>query len=172
MSNIAILNGGASLFLTTLTLVKLPTMVDSLSRELDAVDLGIRTLQVNLVHTFLFAPFTGLITAIYKDLGESVEPGEPVLRIENDDHLFFVGVVQHRGQVWPGRMAKISLGSVFEDDSLQNTVDAKVLSVRGHSSDGDEWDLLLEAANPKTGGRNTLPINYQLDPQTDHVEFI
>jgi hypothetical protein len=152
-------------------LQKLPTMAASLLAELKAIDLGVRSLQLNYVHTFLTAPLNGRITAIYKDVGENVEPGEPVLRIENDSTVFFVGKLRWRAPLWPGKAMKVKLKSIFEQEGFDKTIDAKVLSVRGHSADNDEWDIVAEAANPEVDGHRLLPLNYQLDPETDLVEF-
>lgn len=152
-------------------LEKLPSMALSLSAELAALDQGIRTLQLNYVHTFLTPPIDGLITAIYKDVGESVEPGEPVMRVENDATVMFVGKIQFRGALWPGRPVQIELASIFEDEGNNVTLNGKILSIRGHSADNDEWDIIAEAPNPIVSGRRLLPINYHLDPETDSVTF-
>ena len=113
---------------------KLPTFALAMSAELAAIDLGVRTLQLNYVHTFLTSPIAGLVTAIYKDVGESVEPGEPVMRVENDTTILFVGRVQFRDALWPGRPIQWNIVSVFEKEGKNIQVGGKVVAVRGHSA--------------------------------------
>lgn len=66
---------------------------------------------------------------------------------------------------------KMTLKSVF-DDKKSRILDGKLLSIRGHEKDNDEWDLVLEIKNPKADGRPLLPVNYQFDPNTDEIEFL
>ena len=146
--------------------LKLPHMERILARELESIDLEIRALQVNFAHTYLMPPIDGIVTAIYKDVGESVEPGEPVIRIENDFFVMLFGRIQFKEPLWPGREITVNIGSVFETTKNQ-PLECRIVSVRGHESDDDEWEVILEAKNPDTGdGRPLLPINYQLDPDT------
>jgi len=137
-----------------------------MASELAAMDLEIRGLQLNFVHTHLTPPVGGIITGIFKDIGESVEPGEPVVRIENDSVVFIVGRVQHQGQLWVGRSVEFRLASVFEDGSAV-TIAGDIVAIRGHEADNDEWELIVRIQNPDSGGRPLLPLNYHLDPDTD-----
>ncbi|MDE0101376.1 MAG: hypothetical protein OXN89_03270 [Bryobacterales bacterium] len=151
--------------------LKLPHMERILARELQSMDLEIRALQVNFAHTYLMPPIDGIVTAIYKDVGESVEPGEPVIRIENDSFVMLFGRIQFKEPLWPGRKVNVNIGSVFET-TKDEALECKIVSVRGHESDDDEWEVILEAKNPDAGdGRPLLPINYQLDPDTATIEL-
>lgn len=146
------------------------TIEKVMMNELAAMDLEIRAVQVNLAHTFLLSPFAGVVTGIYKDLGESVEPGEPVLRVENDAVILAVGQINYRSRLWVGRPVEIKVGSVFEGGSSK-TLKGKVVSIRGHESDDDEWEVIFELVNPKVQGQRLLPINYSFDRDSDTVEF-
>ena len=151
--------------------LKLPHMADILTSELASMDLEIRTVQVNFAHTYLMPPIDGIVTAVYKDVGESVEPGEPVIRIENDSFVMLFGRIQFKEPLWPGRKMNIKIANVFET-TQDPVLPCKVASVRGHEADDDEWEVVLEAENPVVDGRPLLPINYHLDPDTATIELV
>ena len=150
--------------------LKLPYTDRILLLELASFDFEIRTLQVNFAHTYLLSPIDGFVTAIYKDVGESVEPGEPVIRIENDSFVMLFGRIQFKKALWPGREMVVDLGSIFETGKKQ-ILNCKIVSIRGHESDDDEWEVVLEARNPKRQDRPLLPLNYQIDPDTATIRL-
>ena len=143
-----------------------PDIEAMLDSEMSAADSDIRTLQLNFTHTFLMPPVSGVITGIFKDVGETVEPGEPIMRIENDSTVLIVGRIQCRSPLWVGRRVELKLASVFEDD-IDKSVPGKIIVIRGNESDNDEWDIIIEAENPEVEGRRLLPLNYHIDPDTD-----
>ncbi|WP_165505607.1 HlyD family secretion protein [Rhizobium leguminosarum] len=149
------------------TELKLNDLDAIMGAELAAMDLEVRTLQLNYVHTHLTSPLDGLITGIFKDVGETVEPGEPVLRIENDRKILIVGRVQYQGVLYVGRTFTIDLKSVFEDGTTKS-LPGTVVAIRGHENDNDEWDIIVKCDNlVDAGGRPLLPLNYHFDPDTD-----
>ena len=119
---------------------------------------------------------------MYKDLGESVAVGEPVLTIEDHSHLLIVGRIQFRGvlrlddPLGAGGKARISTTSLFEDGQVQEFRNVKIVSIRGHDVDNDEYDLILECENPlidpadASKGR-LLPINYHFDRDDTEIFF-
>ncbi len=143
----------------------------ALDLELKVVDEELKQLQLNYAHTFLVTPVEGVVTGVFKDIGESVEVGEPVLRIENDTYLLLVGRVQCRSPLWANRPLTITLKSIF-DDKKSKVIDGRLLSIRGHEKDNDEWDVVIEIKNPKESGLPMLPSNYQFDANTDEIEFL
>ena len=156
------------------------TMADAMSAELRAIDAGIRHLQINFAHTYLVSPINGIITAVYKDIGEYVESGEAVCRVENDSVVLFVGTLHSRKPLLVGRKLKLKIGSIFEDPERGQCLDAVIRAVRGHSADNDEWDIIAEAPNPQVDFadkdqppdiRPLFPLNYHLDPDTDWFDL-
>lgn len=140
--------------------------------ELTVLDQEVRKYQVSLIRTFLLPPFNGVVTAVYKDVGESVEAGEPVLRIEDDEKLLLVGLINHRGSLRIGDKAKIKTDNLFESGKELVLDNFEVVSIRGHNSDNDVWDIILQGNNEKdTSGRTVLPINYQFDKNNVTIEF-
>ncbi|MDT4737252.1 HlyD family secretion protein [Bradyrhizobium sp. WYCCWR 12699] len=139
----------------------------SLRRELEFIELEVLKNQVKLLNTYLLPSFPGVITAIYKDLGEHVQAGEPVLRIENDRRLYLYGFIQLRAL--PAIDQTVTIKSKIFEGTVEKTYSAKVVSVRGHNTDDDEWELLLELDNPP--GANFLPLNYGFDPLSSSISF-
>ena len=140
--------------------------------ELDELDQEVRKYQIALIRTFLLPPFKGVVTAVYKDVGESVEAGEPVLRIEDDEDLLLVGLINHRGSLRIGDKATIKTNDLFESGEELEFDNFEVVSIRGHDSDNDVWDVILQGKNPQDdSGRTILPINYQFDKDNVTVEF-
>ena len=135
-----------------------------IENELSALDQEIRGIQLNYLHTFLISPIDGVITAIYKDVGESVESGEPVARVEDDGRVFIVGQINSREILHLGQDVTVNSSNLYESGD-SHAFPGKLVSVRGHSSDNDEWDVIVECENPTfhASQRRILPINYQFD---------
>lgn len=147
---------------------RLPHLERIMENELQAIDLEIRSLQLNFAHTYLTAPFDGVVTAQYKDIGESVDAGEPILRLENDAILLIVGQVQAAGAVRLGAQATIDFDD--KETGVRQQLTGRVVSVRGHEADDDEWDVIVQADNPiVVGGTRLVPLNYHFDPDSTQV---
>lgn len=149
--------------------LRVPFLATVLANELAALDMDVRQMQLNYAHTFLVAPFSGVITAIYKDTGESVAAGEPVLRVENDEVVFIVGRIVHRALLTVGRNVIVHTTDLYEAGPVAS-FPGRIVSVRGHEADNDEWEIVIECPNPLDAGRRILPINYQFDRDNSHVE--
>jgi hypothetical protein len=142
-----------------------PETASLIDKELAVLDFEIRKVQLRFAQTFLVSPIAGLVTNVYKDLGEVVQPGESVIRVESNSTLLLVGIVQYRSGLQVGKQVKITTSKVYESNDSA-TLTGKIVSVRGHDSDDDEWDLVIEANN----GAN-LPINYHFDRDTTTFEI-
>ncbi|WP_291998583.1 HlyD family secretion protein [Candidatus Accumulibacter sp. ACC012] len=144
---------------------------DVIDNEDQVLLMDVRKHQLAYVETYMLPPFTGRITAIYKDLGEYVQAGEPVLRLEDDRKLLLVGLVQFKGLVSIGDPVALQVRNLFEGgDDLK--LMGRIVSVRGHEADDDEWDILIEVANAdgqQVTRKDTslsmihLPLNLQFD---------
>jgi hypothetical protein len=169
-----------------ITTMGVPEMEKMMTNELEIMDWEINKLQLNYAHTYLVPPFDGVVTAVYKDLGESVVAGEPVLRIEDHTRLLLVGRVQFRGVLRlddPNGAAgkvRIRTTSLFEDGQAKEFQDVKIVSIRGHDADNDEYDLILELKNPTIDPGDdpddpktprVLPINYHFDRDDTEIFF-
>ncbi len=139
-------------------------LLDIWNNELKALDLEVQKFQISLIRTFLLPPFPGIITAVYKDVGESVQAGEPVIRIEDNRKLLLVGMINFRGLLRLGDRMTIKTNDLFEDNKVLEIKDAEIVSIRGHDSDNDIWDVILQCDNPEDSIlQPILPINYNFD---------
>lgn len=158
----------------TLFAMQVPYMKTLLENELAMLDQEVRQLQLNYVHSFLTSPIGGLVTAVFKDEGESVVAGEPVIRVEDDSEILLVGVINHRAPLVVGMVAKIKIKNPYENQGAVPPIEleGKLVAVRGHSADNDEWEVIIRANNTVIGDpvARRLPLNYS--PQRESVELL
>jgi multidrug resistance efflux pump len=132
-------------------------------------DLEVRRLQITFAETYLTAPFAGTVTAVFKDVGECVQAGEPVIRVENDAVVFLTGRIQYFGVLKIGQDVVVRAADLYESGQSQD-FPGKVKGIRGHAADDDEWEVFIECDNPVgAGGRRLLPIYYQFDKDTTTI---
>lgn len=148
--------------------LRLKHMTQIWSNELSRIDLEVRKLQLNFTHTYLTSPIDGIVTAIYKDVGEGVQPGNPVLRVENADVVLLVGIVLHRGplQVDPTIPVVLETADLYEAGKKLR-IDGRLVAVRGHDAGSDEWDVVIECDNTL----HKLPLNYHFDRDVTEIKF-
>jgi len=152
--------------------LRVPFMQALMENELKAIDLDIKQLQLNYIHTIIVPPVSGIITAIYKDVGESVAAGEPILRIENDEDIFVVGRVNFRGRLELNSAAKFTIKNAFQSGS-DVALNGKLVAIRGNDADNDEWDLIFRCDNrdPTDARKRLLPINYTFDHEEVKIDI-
>lgn len=131
--------------------------------ELAMLDAEVAKLQFNYAHTFLVSPMPGIVTAVYKNAGESVQAGEPIVRVEDDEVILLVGSILCRSGVRLDDKVKVIIDNLFENGVPVQIDDGRIVAVRGHDSDNDEWEVIIEIKNPQSGNRRLLPLNYTFD---------
>ena len=129
-----------------------------IENERGVFDLEVRKLQLSYAQSFLVSPVSGVVTAIHKDIGESVKPGEPVMRIENDDVIHVVGKINYRGLLEVGQEVTIETDNLYESGEPFKWK-GRLVAVRGDEADDDEWQVVIEIADK---GKK-LPMYYQFD---------
>jgi multidrug efflux pump subunit AcrA (membrane-fusion protein) len=170
------LNFQDQLIAQTVVNAQVPDLADILDNELKAIDIEVRKAQIAFAYLFLTSPIAGRVTAIFKDVGESVGIGEPVMRIEGQDEILLVGLVQYRAPLLINTSVKITAKEVFEDGG-QATIQGNIVAIRGHDANNDEWDVMILAQN--TGTNVTMPhgpprsvvfpLNYHFDRETTDI---
>jgi hypothetical protein len=143
--------------------LKVQNLSQIMSNELQQLELDITKLQNAFLQTLLISPISGIITAIYKDLGETISPGEPVIRIENDDELLIVGFIQFRGLLQVHQTATLAT-KIFETNETKE-ITGELVAIRGHDADDDEWDVIIRCPNSD----HIIPINYHFDKDTTEL---
>jgi len=143
------------------------------ANEVGAIDLSIRKLQAAYIDTFLFAPFSGIVTGLFHGQGDYVRAGEPVLRVEGPEFVYLVGTVKYRGMLRIGTKLEVSTTLFEAAGAAPITVSGEVVAVRGHDSVSEQWDLLVFCYNLDEGGLHPnepiLPLNYNFDFESTTV---
>jgi hypothetical protein len=147
----------------------LPFLKTVFDNELKGIDLDVKRLQVAYLSTILVSPVSGLITGIFRDVGDCVKAGQPVIRVENDTEVYLVGTLIFRGLLAVG--ATVTLTTKVFDSPQPLTVTGKVVSVRGHDSEDEEWNVLVRCGNRDAGGNAIFPINYNFDYDDTTVDI-
>lgn len=139
--------------------------------EVSAIDLRIRKLQSDYIDTILTSPIDGTVTGVFRTLGDFVQAGEPVLRVEDDEGVYLVGAIKCRAMVRPG--AKIDVTTkLFEEVGATDTViHGEIVAVRGHDAVSEQWDVLALCDNRTPGGKPILPINYHFDFESTSIQI-
>jgi biotin carboxyl carrier protein len=128
----------------------------------------IRKIQLDYVDTFLVAPFDGVVTAVFRNVGEFVSAGQPVLRLENDKTVYLVGQVKCRSLIRVGYTAHVMTTLFGEPTGTPVAIDGIVCAIRGHEPVDEQWNVIIRCNNQAPGGR-ILPLNYNFD--FDHTEI-
>jgi hypothetical protein len=172
------LNLQDQLLAQTVINAQVPDLGSILDNELIAIDIDVRKSQIAFAYLFLTSPIAGRVTAIFKDVGESVGVGEPVMRIEAQDEILLVGLIQYRAPLVINTQVTITAKDVFEDGG-QATIQGDIVAIRGHDANNDEWDVMIRAQN--TGTNVTMPngtvrsvefpLNYHFDRETTDVKI-
>lgn len=136
----------------------LPNLKQVFDNELQNIDLDVKRLQIAYLNTILMSPISGVITGIYKNPGDWVQAGEPVIRVENNQSVILVGTLAYQGPISIGRQLTVTT-SLFDSSSAPPIV-ANVIAVRGHPNEDDLWEVHAICDNVTVP---LLPLNYHFD---------
>jgi hypothetical protein len=149
----------------------LPNLLTVFNNELNSIDGNVFRLQVAYLNSILMSPITGIVTGVYKNPGDAVKAGEPVVRVEDNSTIYLVATVIYRGPIViappgvpPPPNSTVTIGtSLFGASPLSPPLSGGVVSARGHRDD-DKWDLVVKCANPlDASGNPTFPLGYHFD---------
>ncbi|KAA0103709.1 HlyD family secretion protein [Mycolicibacterium sp. P1-5] len=129
--------------------------------DLRSIDLDVKRLQLAYIDTLLTSPIDGVVTGVFRNLGDSVRTAQAVVRVENDAEVLLVGTLKYPGLLRIGQ--DVTIGTRLFDSTQQLTVTGKVVAVRGHDSEDQLWDVLIACANRDADGVAKFPINYNFD---------
>jgi hypothetical protein len=139
------------------------------ANELRAIDQSIRKLQSAYIDTFLVTPTPGVVTGVFREQGDYVRAGEPVVRVENDAAVILVGTVKYRGMVRVGDGVTVS--TALAGGAAPTTLIGEVIAVRGHDAVSEQWELLALCDNLTPTDDRILPLNYNFDFERTTVDF-
>ncbi len=149
---------------------RMPNISQIFTNNLESMDLGVKRLQVAYLNTILLSPISGVVTGLYKNPGEVVRAGEPVMRVEDNSNIYISARVVYRGPIViappgvpPPPNSNVTIQTkLFDQASLPQPLTGTVVAARGHGSD-DTWDLVVQCYNVDSSGNPILPLGYHFD---------
>jgi biotin carboxyl carrier protein len=139
----------------------IPYLQKIFKNELASIDNDVYQLQIALLRSFLISPIPGIVTGIYKNPGDAVSAGEPVLRVENNEIVRLVATVVHRGSISIGSTATVAT-TLFGPSNPATTLTGSVVAARGQG-DGNQWEIVVQTNNVDGSGNHILPLSYYFD---------
>ena len=155
----AITSLGNQLFSLFMAGQNVPHLTQVFNNEKQSIDLDVRRLQIAYLNTILLSPISGVITGIYKNPGDWVQAGEPVIRVEDNSSVILVGTLRYPGLIKIGSLLTVTT-SPF-DSSSALSFQASVIAVRGHRNEDDLWEV--HAIYQPASTSPPLPTNYHFD---------
>jgi hypothetical protein len=139
----------------------LPYLAAVFQNELTSIDSDVYRTQIGYLNTILMSPIPGTVTGIYKNPGDAVRPGEPVIRVENNDVVLLMATLVYRGPISIGSTVRVET-TLFDLPGPLTTVEGNVVAVRGRQED-DQWEVIVKCKNLASGGKAILPLGYHFD---------
>lgn len=139
----------------------LPFLSAVFQNELSSIDSDVYRVQIAYLNTILMSPIAGVVTGVYKNPGDAVVAGEPVIRVENIADVLLVANVVYRGPISVGTAVEITT-SLFDSSALATTVTGSCVAARGQRDD-DQWELIVQVKNLDSGGKPVFPLGYEFD---------
>ena len=102
------------------------------------------------------------MTGIYKNPGEWVSAGEPVVRVENAAVALLVGTVVCRGRIAIGLPVTVGTRLFDAGGTAATEITGSVVAAPGQDVD-DEWELVVQCKNLDESGNPVLPLGYEFD---------
>jgi biotin carboxyl carrier protein len=136
----------------------LPNLAQVFQNELNSIDLDVYRLQIAYLNTLLTSPIQGVVTGIYKNPGDAVKAGEPVIRVEGNGILLLTGTLVYRGPIAIGSTVTVKT-SLFGSATTPATLTGTAVAVRGRRED-DQWEVVVQCNNV---AGNTIPLGYHFD---------
>ena len=151
-----------------MSIQNLPFLGEIFENELNSIDCDVHRLQALFLGSFLLPAVGGTVTAIYKNPGEEVKAGEPVVRIEDDHEVYIVGSLICHEQISIGSKVEIETER-FKSPSPKTKVTGRVDAVRGRQDD-EHWEVIIRFdANHPSGKNPVFPLGYKFDRQRTSV---
>ena len=109
------------------------------------------------------------MTGVFKNPGEAVDAGEPVVRVEDHHHVQLVAEVVHYGPVGLGSTATVAT-TVGGASGAVSTLTGTVVAARGRGGMG-RWEVIVNANNFDGNGNFILPLGYTFEAEYTDTTF-
>lgn len=142
----------------------IPHLAKIFQNELAAVDFDIYQLQIALLRTILTSPLPGVVTGIYKNPGDAVSAGEPVLRVEDNRVVHLIANLVSYDTIAIGDTATITTTLGGAAHAATTLPPGTVVAARGQGTNG-RWEVVVKVNNIDGAGNFVLPLGYSFDPE-------
>jgi hypothetical protein len=149
----------------------IPHLEQIFKNELASVDNDVYQLQIALLRSFLISPLPGIVTGIYKNPGDAVSAGEPVIRVEDNGVVHLVANLVHYGPIPIGATATVATTLNGSGGGTTTLPPGRVVAARGLGTAG-RWEVIVEVNNMDGSGNHILPLNYFFDAEYTDVTFV
>ncbi|PYR81584.1 MAG: hypothetical protein DMF87_04835 [Acidobacteria bacterium] len=139
----------------------LPYLAAVFANELMVIDSDVFRTQIAYLNTILMSPIEGIVTGIYKNPGDAVRAGEPVVRVENNATVLLLATLVYRGPIAIGATLDVST-QLFDAAGPPTSISGPIVSVRGQLED-DHWEVIAKCNNLDGAGKPILPLGYHFD---------
>ena len=145
-------------------------LLDIFKNELASIDSDVNQLQIAYLNTILLSPINGMVTGVYKNAGEAVSPGEPVMRVENNAEIYFIAKIVCRGSISIGSRLQFKT-ALFDSQGSPVSLEAPVVAVRGGRED-DQWEVIARRSNLDAAGNIIFPLGYSFDYDNTELKVL
>jgi hypothetical protein len=139
----------------------LPYLGAVFANELNSIDSDVYRVQIAYLNTILLSPIKGTVTGVYKNLGDPVRQGEPVIRVENNDVIYLVAKLVFRGPLAIGSNVEVDT-TLFDLPGPPTKITGKAIAARGLNED-EQWEVIVECNNLDGSGKPIFPLGYHFD---------
>jgi biotin carboxyl carrier protein len=139
----------------------IPNLDAIYTNQLTAINMNVKRFQVAYLATILLSPIAGTVTAIYKQVGEAVQAGEKVLRIEDNTAMLLYGRLICAEMI--PLNSSIRIESYLFSGTTTEIIEGTIVAVRGDAAGDDNWNVIISCQNTDRTGNPILPLNYHFD---------
>jgi hypothetical protein len=167
-AQISLIDEQFSQYMSTLNLPFLPRV---LLNELNSIDGDVFRLQIAYLNTILMSPIAGTVTGVYKQPGDAVKAGEPVIRVEDSSTILLVANIVHRDPIAVGATVTVTT-QLFGGAGAPTLLSGNVVAVRGRAEDDEQWEVVAKCGNLDGAAKPIFPLGYHFDYDDTSVSIV
>jgi biotin carboxyl carrier protein len=140
--------------------------------ELASIDADVFQVQMAYLNTILMSPISGTVTGVYKNPGEAVSAGEPVVRVENNTNIWLVADLIYRGPFPVNAQVEVQT-KLFDSTGPSTTIRGDIATAR-NKGDDERWEVVIGCSNFNGSDTKTpvLPLGYCFDHDNTTISFV
>ncbi len=84
-----------------------------------------------------------------------------MVRVEDNSYVLIEGTVIYQGVI--SIASTVTFTTTLYDSVPNVSFTGSVVSIRGHRSEDDQWDIVVSCENMDASGQYSLPLHYHFD---------